>query len=107
MWAAVNTSHAHIATAHIDRPGAIPLGNPNLDTEKSDYDSCGKTSLLVTDSTLVDDESAKGAIGRRGWSGTKSSSSKEGDNDHEMGRLTEDRGLGSVVIDRTYTVTSD
>ena len=106
MWAAVNTSHAHIATPQVDNPRAIPVGNPNLDTGKSDTCSCGKSSMLFTNSTLVDDDSTKGLNSRRGWSAAKSDSGNGGSNDVEMGTLTDDR-IGTVYIDRTYTVTSD
>jgi pheromone alpha factor receptor len=106
MWAAVNTSHAHIATSHVDNPRAIPVGNPNLGTDKSDCCSCGKNSMLFTNSTLVDDESSKGLNSRRAWSAARSDSGNGGSNDLEMGRLTDAR-CGTVYIDRTYTVTSD
>lgn len=103
MWAAVNTSHAHIATPHSDKPGAIPVGNPNLDTERSD--SC-KDSTLLTSSTLVDDGSPGGLSSRRGWTKGRSSGKSDG-GDIEMGRLTDEHDLGGVQVDRTYTVLSD
>lgn len=106
MWAAVNTSHAHLATPHKDSPGHILVGNPNLDTKSSGC-SCGKNSTLFTNTTLIDDKSSGGASPKRGWSMARSSNGNGGDRDLEMGRLTDDRGLGNVVVDRTYTVTSD
>lgn len=105
MWAAVNTSHAKIVTPHTDKAGAIPVGNPNLDTKQSETCSCGKNSIIFTNSTLVDDDSSKGLNSRRNWSTAKSDSGKRS-NDLEMGRSTEE-GPGTVYVDRTYTVTSD